>query len=144
MSHHGSKVNWCSWLGDHSGIKLIASLLFLFLFFFFFFFFFFCFLLRIYIPFEKGLIYQRINFFCTGVFSLWKGRQKLSSFILECSLSLKCIYSLKGAWILLVHFPTFLQGRQLLWLLSCTSSPFWQGVYSKRKEFAPKEQILSF
>ena len=30
-------------------------------------------------------------------------------------------------------------------LLSNISSPFWKGIYSKRKEFAPKrEQILSF
>ena len=40
----------------------------------------------------------------------------------------------------LVDFPPFLS-REINFiffcLLSCTPSPFWKGVYSKRKEFAP-------
>ena len=40
-----------------------------------------------------------------------------------------------------VGFSTiFIQGRQRLWLfcwLYCTPHPFWKGVHSKRKEFAP-------
>ena len=40
----------------------------------------------------------------------------------------------------MVHYGSFCKGDNFFdfFLLSCTYTPFWKGVYSKRKEFAPK------
>ena len=57
----------------------------------------------------------------------------------------------QGVWIHLVGIPEYLQRRQLLLLPVCfpthqvsssTLSPFWEGVYYRRKEFAPPNSFL--
>ena len=43
------------------------------------------------------------------------------------------------AWrIQMVEFSPFLKERQRFCLLSCPQNPFWKGIASKMKEFAPK------
>ena len=46
------------------------------------------------------------------------------------------VFTLRGldTWQI---FCQFLLRRQFLWLPVCTISPFWKGIYSTRKEFAP-------
>ena len=42
---------------------------------------------------------------------------------------------LNGTWLIVHHYFTKVTDFVILCLLSCTPSPFWKGVYSKRKEF---------